>query len=60
MDSQAVGSEIIDLELILCRNENDRKIIRTLRKIDTFVGRAKMYCLIDKIDNHQSQLSLGG
>ena len=45
VDSQAVGSEIIDLELILCRNENDRK---------------KMYCLIDKIDNHQSQLSLGG
>ena len=60
VDSQAVGSEIIDLELILCRNENDRKIIRTLRKIDTFVGRKKMYCLIDKIDNHQSQLSLGG
>ena len=25
VDSQAVGSEIIDLELILCRNENDRK-----------------------------------
>ena len=35
-----------------------------LRKMDKFVGINKPYrskkLLIDKIDNHQSQLSLGG